>query len=242
MVTLSKVEATLRKATANVGHVVRILSVFLGLLAGVVLLNTAILRTMAERRKLGALRITGMPGRFIAAVALTETTLLNTCGLVLGGVSAVLAAPIAGDWFVAYLPYVPSGDVIELSAETLLWVGAIGTALAAPGYPYPLWFGFSEQQNPTPFERYYDPPGSGKCRQIIRFHPSPDRYQPVGHARRHVLLLGPSGSGKSTLLGLLGGLSKPDRGAWVRLLYPNLGTAPRFVGKRSASFSGLPSD
>ena len=131
VVTLSKVEATLRKATANVGHVVRILSVFLGLLAGVVLLNTAILRTMAERRKLGALRITGMPGRFIAAVALTETTLLNTCGLVLGGVSAVLAAPIAGDWFVAYLPYVPSGDVIELSAETLLWVGAIGTALAA---------------------------------------------------------------------------------------------------------------
>ena len=131
VVTLSKVESTLRKATENLGEVVRLLALFLGVLMATVLLNTALLRTIAERPKLASLRITGFPGGFIVAVAILEMLLLTLTGLVIGTVLTWLSRDLTGGILANYLPYVPTGELIALSPGLVLRVFLLSCLAAA---------------------------------------------------------------------------------------------------------------
>jgi putative ABC transport system permease protein len=144
VVSLSRIEATLREAMSGLRDVVSLMAVALALLAGLVLLNTTVLRTLSEHRRLYTLQVIGVPAWFLAAAAMMESALLALVG---AGVGLGLAAATGG-WasacLVTYLPYAPKGDLIALSSELQLTILATSLALAIlatlPPVARVLWF------------------------------------------------------------------------------------------------------
>jgi ABC-type lipoprotein release transport system permease subunit len=130
VVTLSKVESTLRKATNSMREMIQILAWFLGLITGAVLLNTTLLRTLGQRRKLLSLRLSGISIWFIGGVAIVESLLLAGTGLGVGVAFAWLAQGQSGEFLAQYLPYVPSGQLIRMTPQLILGVMGIGAVLA----------------------------------------------------------------------------------------------------------------
>ena len=144
VISLSRIESTLREAMSGLQDVVAILALALALLAGLVLLNTTLLRTLAEHRRLYTLQLIGVPSWFLSVAALTESAILALVG---AGVGLALAAS-TGHWaseeLVTYLPYAPAGDLVALSPSLLLTIlaSALGLALLATLFPLVrvIWF------------------------------------------------------------------------------------------------------
>jgi putative ABC transport system permease protein len=130
VVSLSRIEATLREAMSGLRDVIALLAGALALLAGLVLLNTTMLRTLSEHRRLYTLQVIGVPGWFLAAAAVIESTLLALIGAALGLSIAAATGGWASALLVTYLPYAPSGDLIALSTELQLSILATSLALA----------------------------------------------------------------------------------------------------------------
>jgi putative ABC transport system permease protein len=130
VVSLSRIEATLREAMSGLRDVIALLAGALALLAGLVLLNTTLLRTLSEHRRLYTLQVIGVPGWFLAAAAVIESTLLALIGAALGLSIAAATGGWASALLVTYLPYAPSGDLIALSTELQLSILATSLALA----------------------------------------------------------------------------------------------------------------
>ncbi len=120
VVSLSQVEQALRKASVALRDVIEILAVILALMAAAILLNTTLLRTLSETRRMFVLHAIGFRRRFIYGAACLENLVLVLigCGLGLG------AAWSLGAWsteqLVAYLPYAPKGDLVHIPANVVL--------------------------------------------------------------------------------------------------------------------------
>lgn len=130
VVSLSKIESTLRKALANMKDVIQVLSWILALMAGAVLLNTTLIRTLGEQRKLATLQLCGVPSGFIAAVAIAENMLLSMGGIGLGLLSAAVLRSVSVSALLNYVPYTPSGDLLALSGSLVASFFAFGVVLA----------------------------------------------------------------------------------------------------------------
>ncbi len=128
VIALDKVVEALRLAMDQLRDVVNLLAGFLAVLAALVLLNAALLRALTDHRQLLLLRAIGLPFRFLAAAALTETLLLVLAGTTTG----LGAASALGLWssrlLIGYLPYEPKGNLILLDAAS-----AWGMVAAAVG-------------------------------------------------------------------------------------------------------------
>ncbi len=122
VVSLSRIEAALREAMGGLQEVVRVLAFALALLAGLVLLNATLLRTLSEHKRLYTLQLIGVPAWFIACASAIESLILALGGALLGLVGASVSGSWASAQLVDYLPYAPQGDLIELSAEIQLSV------------------------------------------------------------------------------------------------------------------------
>jgi putative ABC transport system permease protein len=135
-VALSRVVETLRVALDRLREVVRLLALLLAVMAGAVLLNTALLRTLGEHRRMAVLRAIGLPLRFLAAAALVENALLAGAGALLGAAATLALAPLASVRLAAYLPYSPEGNLVALplplAAAVLLGALGIGVLAGAP--------------------------------------------------------------------------------------------------------------
>ena len=144
VVSLSRIEATLREAMSGLRDVVTLLAVALTLLAGLVLLNTTMLRTLSEHRRLYTLQVMGVPGWFMAAAATIESVILASLGALLGLGLAAATGGWASALLVTYLPYTPSGDLIALSWQLQLSILLVSLALAVvatlPPVARVLWF------------------------------------------------------------------------------------------------------
>ncbi len=127
VIPLSRVVETLRAAMANLRGVVRLLSGFLVGLAGVVLVNTALVRALAEHPGRVMLHAIGFSQGFIGLAALMENLVLVGLGTVLGVGLAWGGAGVSTDWIVNRLPYAPDGVLVVLDCG-LICRGVVGAA------------------------------------------------------------------------------------------------------------------
>ena len=128
VVSLSGVVEALRISMANMRDVVRLLAWVLALMAGAVLLNTTLLRTLAEHRKMFTLHAIGISNRFIYGAAILENLLLVAGGAALGIGGAMAAGAWSSSVLTGYLPYAPSGNLVAVTPAMALAVA--GAALA----------------------------------------------------------------------------------------------------------------
>lgn len=128
VVSLSQVETALRRAMVAMGDVVTLLSVILALLAAAILVNTSLLRIMAEHSRFAALHAIGLSRRSLVAAAAVENLLLVGSGTLLGLALAMGGGGLTGDLLSDYLPYVPAGRLVTVPASVAALV--LGGALA----------------------------------------------------------------------------------------------------------------
>jgi ABC-type lipoprotein release transport system permease subunit len=127
VVSLSQVETALRRAMVAMGDVVTLLAVVLALLAAAILVNTSLLRIMAEHSRFAALHAIGLSRRSLVAAAAVENLLLVGSGALLGLALATSAGGVSGDLLSDYLPYVPAGRLVSIppSVALLVFGGAL---------------------------------------------------------------------------------------------------------------------
>ncbi|MEE2751374.1 MAG: ABC transporter permease [Myxococcota bacterium] len=128
VISLDSVVETLRLAMANLHSVVGILSGFMAVLAAAVLFNTSMLRSLAEHRRLVTLHAIGIGYGFIATAALIENLILVCSGTLLGVGLSVLLGGWSDVWLGSYLPYVPSGELVQVEFRLvgMVFLGAVG--------------------------------------------------------------------------------------------------------------------
>ena len=133
VISLDSVVETLRLAMANLHSVVGLLSGFMAVLAGAVLLNTSMLRSLAEHRRMVTLHSIGIGHGFLAAAAMIENLLLVMAGAGVGVVLSMLLGGWSDTWLGGYLPYVPSGSLVHVGGELAAAVvlGALGLGALA---------------------------------------------------------------------------------------------------------------
>jgi len=133
VISLSRIEESLRSAMSNMRAVVTILAWILAAMAIAILLNTALLRTLAEHKKMFILNAIGFKKTFIFTAALIENLVLVVSGAALG----LIFATGLGSWSTAqltgYLPYAPPGNLVSLSGSDflILFVAALIGAFIA---------------------------------------------------------------------------------------------------------------
>ncbi|MEC9072512.1 MAG: ABC transporter permease, partial [Myxococcota bacterium] len=127
VVSLSQVEQALRQAMVAMGDVAQVLAGVLALMAAALLLNTTLLRTLGEHRRLFVLHAIGFRRRFIYGVALVENIALVVTGACLGLGCSVLFAGWSSAFLSSYLPYAPQGNLVILSGDVI--GGVLGGAL-----------------------------------------------------------------------------------------------------------------
>ncbi len=127
VIPLSSVVETLRAAMANLRGVVRLLSGFLVGLAGVVLVNTALVRALSEHRGRVMLHAFGFSDGFRGLAALVVNLVLVGLGAALGVGAAWGGAGLSTDWIVNSLPYAPGGVLVVLDCS-LMCRGVVGAA------------------------------------------------------------------------------------------------------------------
>jgi ABC-type lipoprotein release transport system permease subunit len=129
VVSLSRIEEALRSAMSNMKAVVTILAWILAAMAVALLFNTALLRTLAEHKKMFILDAIGFQKRFIYAAALMENLFL----VILGSLLGLLAAHFLGGWsttlLIGYLPYAPSGNLVRVPGDLAAMI--LGASLIA---------------------------------------------------------------------------------------------------------------
>ncbi len=130
VVSLSKVEETLRNAMANMHDVIGLLAAILALMAAGILLNTTLLRTLSEQKRFVTLRIIGIPAWFIGGAAVVENLLLTLFALGTGLAMALLTGGHTSTFLVSYLPYAPEGNLVSVSPSLLALMGIVGLGLA----------------------------------------------------------------------------------------------------------------
>ena len=128
VISLDSVVETLRLAMANLHSVVGILSGFMAVLAAAVLLNTSMLRSLAEHRRMITLHAIGIGHGFIAGAAMIENLLLVFAGAGLGVVLSLLLGGWSDAWLGGYLPYVPSGALVQVDGRLagIVLLGSVG--------------------------------------------------------------------------------------------------------------------
>jgi ABC-type antimicrobial peptide transport system permease subunit len=135
-VSLSGVMQALRLAMTNLNGLVRLLTALLALMGAGLVLNTTLLKTLAERKRMFVLGAIGFPVRFIVSAALIENIVLISAGLVGGLLATLVFGEVVATYLVRHLPYVPPGDLVQLSpvhALRLLGAGlALGVAATLP--------------------------------------------------------------------------------------------------------------
>ena len=117
VVSLSQVEQALRKAMNAMEDVVGVLAWILALMAATILLNTTLLRTLGEHKRLFVLHAIGFRRRFIYGVALVENLVLGVAGAGLGVLAAIAFGGWSSELLTDYLPYAPKGDLVLVPAR-----------------------------------------------------------------------------------------------------------------------------
>lgn len=140
VVPMSGVVSNLRQGLQRLDAVVRVLSA--AMFAALVLFQfqTALLRGAATRRRVGVLRILGVPASFAIGVCFFEATILAGTSAVLGaGVAIALRGP-AERWMAGLLAFTPAGPLIEidggrwfLALLSVLVSAIVATAVALVG-------------------------------------------------------------------------------------------------------------
>ncbi len=137
VVSLSQVETALRRAMVGMKDVVALLATILALLAAAILVNTSLLRVIAEHQRFAALHAIGLSRVSLVGAAAVENLLLVGSGAILGLTVAALAGGPSGELLADYLPYIPAGSLVEIPAElagTVL-LGAIVLSLVTSIVP-----------------------------------------------------------------------------------------------------------
>ena len=125
-VSLSGVMKALRIAMSNLEALVRLLAALVALMALGLLVNTALLRNLAERRRMAVLRAIGFSDFFVGGAAVIETVILVAIGLVSGLLGTLCFGEILAEHHVGNLPYIPPGNLIELDWGTMFCGSLIG--------------------------------------------------------------------------------------------------------------------
>ena len=99
----------------------------LALLAAAILVNTSLLRLIAEHSRFAALHAIGFPRTSLAMAAAVENLMLVGTGALLGLSLAVVGGGPTGQILADYLPYVPAGSLVEIPAGVAVVV--LGGAL-----------------------------------------------------------------------------------------------------------------
>lgn len=144
VVSLSAVTQRLKTAMQGLRDVVGFLASILGVMAAVILVNTALLRSLGEARRLYTLVAIGLRRRFIWAAAFVE----NAIVVLLGAGVGLLLAQVMGPWsslhLARYLPYEPQGNLVEvpmaLVLELLGAALALGVVATLPALVQLAWF------------------------------------------------------------------------------------------------------
>lgn len=119
VIALDTVVAALRGAMEDLRAVVRLLAGVLGVLGLALLLNTTLLRSLGEHRRMAVLHAIGFGPGFITGAALVESLLIVGAGAVLGLVAAPVLRPLTGARLAHYLPYAPDGNLVQLDLTTV---------------------------------------------------------------------------------------------------------------------------
>ena len=130
VVSLSQVEQALRQAMVTLRDVVEVLAATLALMAGALLLNTTLLRTLAEQKRLFVLHAIGFRRRFIFAASLVENLLLVSVGVGLGLLAANVFGGASSAVLTGYLPYAPSGNLVMVLSDVSAMVAGGALVLA----------------------------------------------------------------------------------------------------------------
>lgn len=130
VIALDTVTAALRGAMDDLRGVVSLLTGVLGLLGAALLGNTTLLRALSEHRRHAVLRAAGFAPAWIAGAMIVETLLLLVPGVITGLGLAAVAGGSTGAMLADYLPYAPSGELIELQTPLLLMIGGAALSLA----------------------------------------------------------------------------------------------------------------
>jgi len=131
VVSLSQVETALRRAMVAMADVVTILAVVLALLATAILVNTTLLRVIAEHKRFVALHAIGVPRTSLALATGIENLTLVGLGAALGLLLAHVGGGLSGELLADYVPYVPAGDLVSvpLSLSLRILGGAVMLSL-----------------------------------------------------------------------------------------------------------------
>ena len=126
VIRLSTIVQALKQAMDKMRGVVQILVAVLVLVAAAFLLNSGLLRSVAEHRQYVILRAVGLPDWFLVGACFIENLVLLWMGASLGLLMALGLGAGASAILAQYLPYTPSGNLIDLSPSLALqiWVGA----------------------------------------------------------------------------------------------------------------------
>jgi putative ABC transport system permease protein len=119
VIALDTVVAALRGAMDDLRAVVRLLAGVMGLLGLALLLNTTLLRSLGEHRRMAVLHAIGLGPGFITGAALVESLLVVGVGTAVGLVGAPLLGPLTGARLAHYLPYAPGGNLVQLDVTTV---------------------------------------------------------------------------------------------------------------------------
>jgi len=103
----------------------------LAMMASVLLVNSTMLRTLSEHKRLYLLHAIGFSSGFLVTALVVETVLIVLSGAIVGLVST----KVLGSWTTAalasYLPYTPSGNLVDLSAPLVVSVLVVSVVLSA---------------------------------------------------------------------------------------------------------------
>lgn len=131
VIKLSTVVEALRLAMVKMRGVVSLLAWVLVIMASVLLVNATMLRTLSEHKRLYLLHAIGFSGSFIVGALVVETVFIVLTGAVFGLVST----EVLGQWTTStlsnYLPYTPSGNLVDLSPSLAVTVLVLSVALGA---------------------------------------------------------------------------------------------------------------
>lgn len=133
VVSLSQVEQALKKASIALRDVIEVLALILAAMAAAILLNTTLLRTLGETRRMFVLHAIGFRRSFIYGAACIENLLLVLLGCVVGLGTAWLLSGWSTARLVAYLPYAPKGDLVQIPGEVTaaILIGGVVIGLLA---------------------------------------------------------------------------------------------------------------
>jgi putative ABC transport system permease protein len=131
VIRLSTVVEALREAMDKMRGVVSLMAWMLAMMASVLLVNSTMLRTLSEHKRLYLLHAIGFSSGFLVVALVVETFLIVLSGAIVGLVST----KVLGSWTTAalasYLPYTPSGNLVDLSAPLVVSVLVVSVVLSA---------------------------------------------------------------------------------------------------------------